>query len=220
MLLYEDVQLQLIDLPPISADFMEPWMPNALVHADAALLVIDMNDPAAIEDVTAIRDKLAAKRVSLVAAPPPRTAAAVGDDELADPFQERLTTLLVANKSDLMSGDVEGELGVFRELAGVPYQAIAVSAEIRAGLDALGRRLFELLEVVRVYTKIPGHPPDKSRPFAVRRGDTVQDVARLVHRGLAGDVKAARIWGANCFPGQQVSRDHALADGDVVELHW
>ena len=41
MLSYEDVHIQLVDLPPLSADFMEPWYVNALQTADAALLVVD-----------------------------------------------------------------------------------------------------------------------------------------------------------------------------------
>jgi ribosome-interacting GTPase 1 len=73
---------------------------------------------------------------------------------------------------------------------------------------------------VRIYTKVPGHPPERSRPFALQRGDTVQEVARRVRRGTAGEVRSARIWGSSAFPGQQVARDHVLADGDVVELHW
>lgn len=214
MLLFEDIQLQLIDLPPISVDFMETWMPNALVHADAALLVVDINDPAALDDVAAIRKKLAPKHVALVAA-----ADAQHDEQDDDPFLRRLATLLVVTKSDRLA-DAETEIEVFKELTGAPFAAIAASVETGAGLDEIGRRLFDLLGIVRVYTKIPGHPPDRSRPFAMRRGDTVQDVARLVHRGLSGEVKSGRIWGAGTFPGQQVAREHALADGDIVELHW
>lgn len=214
MLPFEDIQLQLIDLPPISVDFMDTWMPNALVHADAALLVVDINDPAAVDDVAAIRRKLAPKHVALVA------AADTGQDEQEDdPFLRRLTTLLVVTKSDLLA-DPEAEIQVFQELAGAAFPSIAASVEAGAGLDRIGPRLFDLLGILRVYTKIPGHPPDRSRPFAMRRGDRVQDVARLVRPGLSGEVKSARIWGAGTFPGQQVARDHALVDGDIVELHF
>lgn len=223
MLPFEDIQFQLIDLPPISVDFMETWMPNALVHADAALLVVDINDPAAVDDVAAIRRKLAPKHIALVSA----AGAAQGeqggqggeDEQDDDPFLRRLTTLLVVTKGDLLA-DAEAEIEVFQELTGAPFPPVATSVEKGAGLDMIGRRLFELLGVVRVYTKMPGHAPDRGRPFAMRRGDTVQDVARLVHRGLSGEVKSARIWGAGTFPGQQVAREHVLADGDIVELHW
>ena len=73
--------------------------------------------------------------------------------------------------------------------------------------------------MVRIYTKVPGRPPDRDRPFTLRRGQTVEDVARLVHKDLARSLKYARVWGKSGFDGQHVGRDHLLADGDVVELH-
>jgi ribosome-interacting GTPase 1 len=72
---------------------------------------------------------------------------------------------------------------------------------------------------VRVYTKTPGHPPDRERPFTLRRGQTVRDVARLIHGDLERSVRYARVWGKSGFEGQQVGREHAVEDGDVVELH-
>jgi ribosome-interacting GTPase 1 len=53
----------------------------------------------------------------------------------------------------------------------------------------------------------------------VRHGDTVLDVARLVHKEIAESLKFARVWGSGQFDGQQVGADHPVADGDIVELH-
>ncbi len=72
---------------------------------------------------------------------------------------------------------------------------------------------------MRIYTKTPGHPPDKGRPFTLRRGQTVDDLARLIHQDLVGKLKYARIWGLSGFDGQHVGHEHVLADRDVVELH-
>ena len=72
---------------------------------------------------------------------------------------------------------------------------------------------------MRVYAKTPGHPADKERPFTVRRGQTVRDVARLVHQDLARTVRYARVFGHAGFETQQVGPDHPLADGDIIELH-
>jgi len=218
MLPFEDVQLQLIDLPPISASFMESWMPNALVHADAALLVVDIGDPAAILDVGAIRRELATKRILLRADAEDRIEDHEEQDVIDD--RQRLPTVMVVNKADLLGDDPMAELEVFCELCDVPFSALLVSARSGAGLDRIGRTLFDLLGVVRVYTKVPGHAAEKGRPFAVRRGATVQDVARLVHRGLASEVKTARIWGTGAYAGQLVARDHLVVDGDLIELHW
>ena len=62
---YEDVQFQLVDLPPVSADFMEPWLVNTLQHADAVLLVIDVADPECLEQVPTILERLAEKKIFL-----------------------------------------------------------------------------------------------------------------------------------------------------------
>ena len=94
-----------------------------------------------------------------------------------------------------------------------------MSAATGQGLGKIGPWLFSHLGVARVYTKAPGRPPDRGRPFILHRGQTVEDVARLVHKDLARSLKYARVWGKAGFDGQHVGRDHPLADGEVVELH-
>jgi ribosome-interacting GTPase 1 len=219
MLVHEDVQFQLVDLPPVAADCFEPWMSGTLHNTDAVVLVVDLSDPACVDQLEAIERRLAEKKVTLVprlgGALPPAT----GEDEL-DPFRARLPALLLANKADLFADPV-AELAVFREIAPDPFDSFAVSAETGAGLAGIGRALFSLLGVVRVYSKVPGHPPDVGRPFTLRGGGTVRDVAQQVHRGRAADLKFARVWGESAeFEGQQVSAAHAVRDRDVVELHW
>ena len=129
-----------------------------------------------------------------------------------------LPTVLIANKSDL-DPDPE-EVEILEELLGLRFPALTMSAETGDGVDAIGPFLFQALEVVRVYTKTPGKPAEKEKPFTVRRGDTIADVARLVHKDIARGLKFARIWGAEVFDGQQVGPEHAVADGDLVELHF
>lgn len=222
MLPFEDIHFQLVDLPPISADYIDSWLPNALQPADAALLVVDLTDPACAESVQGLVAQLDAKRISLVSDWPARAAAAtvddVDDDERAlDPFRIRLPTLLIASKLDL--GFDPADLAVLEELIGLDLPHLAVSAETGEGLDAIAPFLFRELGIVRVYTKAPGKPPEMDRPFTVRRGATVADVARLVHKDIAAGLKYARIWGTGVFDGQQVGPEHVLHDRDVVELH-
>ena len=217
MLPYEDVHFQLVDLPPVSGDFMEPWLVATLQPADGVLLVIDVNDPECIDQVPAIMERLAEKKIFLLErwpGLPGGTGSAPGAD---DPFRLDLPTVLVANKCDLDPDPAEVE--VLEELLGLQFPALTVSAESGEGLDDLGPFLFRALEIVRVYTKSPGKPPDLDKPFTVRHGDTVLDVARLVHREIARDLKFARMWGKNVFDGQQIGPDHPVEDGDIVELH-
>ena len=124
----------------------------------------------------------------------------------------------MASKSDRLdeSGD---ELAVLEELAGIAYPCHAVSAETGQGIAELGIWLFDELGVVRVYTKVPGKEADMDRPYTVRTGSTVRDVARLVHREIAAQLKYARAWGISEFDAQQVGADHVVEDGDILELH-
>ncbi|MGD8340246.1 MAG: TGS domain-containing protein [Gammaproteobacteria bacterium] len=214
MIPFADISFQLIDMPAVSADFVAPWIQTALTPADAALLVVDLSDPAAPEAVGLVRELLEQKNVTLTAEWPV-SAAAVSEDE--DLFRVRLPTLLVGNKSDLASDP--GELGALLELAGVDFPAVAVSAETGAGLEQIGTFLFEHLAIVRVYTKMPGKPAETDKPFTVRKGATVHDVAALVHRDIAGSLRYARAWGDAVYDGQQVGPEHPVADGDIVELH-
>ena len=78
---------------------------------------------------------------------------------------------------------------------------------------------YDLLGVLRIYTKVPGKPADRTKPFTLPVGSTVLDLAREIHRDFEHSLKSARIWGTGVFDGQTVKRDHELHDGDVVELH-
>lgn len=224
MLPHDDIAMQLLDLPSMSPDHSPPWISSTLQTSDAALLVVDLTDPACVEQVQFILETLSGKKVSLVAgwpglrdddasAPP----GGPGPQDVDDPFRIELPTLLVANKSDL--GQDPGEVAVLEELLGVDFPTLRVSAETGQGLGELAPWLFRALGIVRVYSKAPGKDPDRERPFTVRRGDTVLDVARLVHKDIAESFRFARAWGRGVFDGQQVGADHPVADGDVLELH-
>ena len=213
MMPFEDVHFQLVDLPPVSAQHFPPWLANTLQPADATFLVVDLGDPACVEQVDELHRLLQAGHIILT-----DRWDEVADGDVDDPFAVWLPTLLVATKCDSLS-DPEEELATFRELTGYPYPALAVSAVSGEGLARIGPFLFEHLGVVRVYTKVPGQSPDHTKPFTVRRGQTVGDVATLVHKEIAADLRYARLWGRGTFDGQHVGKDHVLADGDIVELH-
>ena len=219
MLPFEDIHFQLVDLPPLSAEHPLPWLVNALQTADAALIVVDLADPSCLDQLQSVRAVLAQQRVTL------SERWSCGDDAPAngsvhdeDVFALRLPCLLLANKVDGIA-DADAELQVLRELSGAPWPMLAVSAATGQGLDAVGPWLFQHLGVVRVYTKVPGHAADRGRPFTLRRGQTVGDVARQIHGDVARALRYARVWGHSAFDGQQVGPEHPVDDGDVVELH-
>jgi ribosome-interacting GTPase 1 len=168
--------------------------------------------PGCVEDVVVLHDVLAARKVRLTS----HWDDPVADDD--DPFLTVLPTALVAAKSDLDT-DAAEDVAVLEELTGLEYPVLPVSAHSGAGLVELLDWLFDHLGIVRVYTKAPGQQSEDGRPYAVRRGATVHDVAMLVHRDLAHDLRYARVWSGGAFDGRQVGRDHVVGDGDVIELH-
>lgn len=218
MLPYEDIHFQLIDLPPVSPEHPVPWLGNALQPADACLLVVDLGDPGCVEQVMALHEILAAKRVTLTERWGEMPVDEASENDLPDPFAIHLPTSMVAIKADQFP-ELHQELQVFQELTGLRYPVIAVSATEGTGLQQIAPWLFRNLGIVRVYTKARGRPPDKDKPFTVRRGQTVNDVAILVHKDFAQSLKYARLWGGGEFDGQQVGRGHRVADGDILELH-
>ncbi|AQV93979.1 GTPase [Cupriavidus necator] len=211
MLPFEDIAFQLVDLPPVSFEFMQPELTNLLRSTDGALLVVDLSAPDCTEQLALILQRLAVAKIILTERWP-----ATAELAPADPFSVYLPTLLLANKIDLANPE---DAAVLEDLLGVRFPVIATSATCGRGLAEIGPFLFRALGIVRVYTKAPGKPIDQNRPFTMRRGDTVLDVALRVHPDIARTFKFARIWGSGKFNGQHVGADHPVADTDVVELH-
>jgi ribosome-interacting GTPase 1 len=110
-------------------------------------------------------------------------------------------------------------LEIVREWFGARFPVSPVSTTAGQGLESLAEAAYHSLGLLRIYTKIPGRPADRTKPFTVPIGSTVLDLAREVHRDFESSLKFARVWGAGVFEGQSVKRDHELHDGDIVELH-
>jgi len=208
MMPFEDVQVQLVDTPPVAPAHTEPYLPNLAHSADGILLVLDIAADDLEESVRGLTALLDKARVWPLERPLPHDA---------PPFLLVKPVFAIGNKRDL---DPDGTfVSLAREAVpgGIPFHA--VSAEHGTGLEDLRPLLFRSLDRIRIYAKEPGKKPDLERPFVLKRGATVHALALAVHKEVAERVKYARIWGAARFDGQQVDRDHVLADRDVVELH-
>jgi ribosome-interacting GTPase 1 len=215
MMPVHDVAIQIVDLPPIATEHPVPWISNALHSADGCLLIVDLAEPGCVERIIALHDLLYQRRVVLTEIWPADNDAVENKQDL---FTKVLPTLLVASKSDRLD-ESRGELAVLEELADIAYPCQATSTKTGQGIAELGIWLFDRLGVVRIYTKSPGKEADMDRPYTVRRGSTVHDVAGLVHREIAAQLKFARAWGASEYDAQQVGADHIVEDGDVLEFH-
>ncbi len=208
MMDWEDVRVQLVDTPPITADYLEGYLSSMVRAADAALLMVDLGEEDGPFAAEAVIEQLANTK-TVLAGQAPAT--------VEDPTIHYTKTLLVANKIDLPGA--ADRLGVLRELFGPRFPIHGISAEQATGLEELRTAIYRFLNVIRVYTRQPGKPPDLQFPFTCPAGSTVLEMAALVHRDFEQGLKSARIWGTGVYDGQTVKRDHVLHDKDIVELH-
>jgi ribosome-interacting GTPase 1 len=209
MMPWEDVMVQLIDTPAITADLFDPTTQGLIRGSDLALLLVDLASDEGIEQVQALLEKLNSTKTRLA------VGSYLDEDDIGLSFTQ---TILVPNKIDA-SGASE-RLQLLHEFCPLPFPEFVISAEHGTGLEELRNAIYVAMDVVRVYTKLPTKKePDYERPFTIRRGGTLHEVAELVHRDFAQNLKSARVWGSHIHPGTTVKGDYVLHDKDVVELH-
>jgi len=208
MMDWEDARVQLVDTPPITADYLEPYLGGLIRAADACLLLVDLSDDDGPFAGEAVVDKLDSVKTTLVGQAPANPP---------DPTIHYAVTVLGANKID--AEGAADRLAIVREMFADRFPIYAFSALHGSGLEELRTALYRCLNVVRVYAKAPGKPADMTAPFTVPAGSTVQQFAGQVHKDFEHGLKSARIWGTGVFDGQPVGREHVLRDKDVVELH-
>lgn len=208
MMDYEDVRVQLVDLPPITPDHYEHFITELTRSAHAAVLFLDLADDDGPSATQATIDRLKQSRRELVG-----TTSPANDD----PTTYHLPTLLLANKCDDEAADIRLELA--KEAFGDRFPLLLVSAEEGTGIEELRQAIYDRLGVIRIYTKQPGKPADMTSPFTAPIGCTVSEFAGRVHKDFEDGLKSARVWGSGAFDGQAVGRDHILRDRDIVELH-
>ena len=196
MMEFENIKIQLIDTPPLVPQAIEFWLPHMLRRADALLIVVDLAD-APLEQIEAVTTQLEKMRVEI--------------------GENKTKALIIGNKLDLdnashnytaLKDKYEGQLPL-----------IAISAKGGTGLEELKARIYQVLDIIRVYTKAPGKKPDFTDPIILERGSTLEDAAAEVHKDFAAKMKYARIWGSGKHDGVMAKRYHVLEDGDIIELH-
>ena len=206
MATFENVQIQLIDMPPITADYIAPGQVGTYRNCDVIAIVIDLS--ADVEQQLNICLVFLESRNLLIDS---ETTAA---DQQGNPLGKRV--FCICTKSDIAK---PGALETLKQLCGHRFEFIEISTETSSGLDELVSVLFRMLNIIRVYAKPPGKKPDMNEPFTLPAGSTVMDLATAIHRELAEKLKSARIWGTGVYDGQNVQRNHVLNDKDIIELH-
>ncbi len=210
MMEFENIKIQLVDTPPLAAGAVPYWLPVLLRRADALLLMVDLSD-SPLDQLVDTTLQLEEMRIR-----PGRP----GPEEAA-PGVTWKKAMVLANKLDMVgpAGAADSVLQALAAEHGGRLPVLAISARRGTGLEELRRAVFDLLEIIRVYTKSPGQKPDLEDPIVLPRGATLADAAEDVHKDFRAKLKFARLWGSGKHDGIMVKRDHVLEDGDIIELH-
>jgi len=196
MMAFENIQIQLIDTPPLTEQSADWWLPHMIRRADAMMMVVDLTDNP-LPQMEAVFADLEKKKVTV--------------------WGDKAKALIVGNKLDQPHAE-ENYAALKKKYKG-RFPVVAVSAEEGVGLEELKRVIYQVLDIIRVYTKVPGKKPDFADPITLARGSTVEDAAASVHKDFAAKLRYARIWGSGKHDGIMAKRNHILRDGDIIELH-
>lgn len=204
MMEYEDILIQLVDLPPIIEGEFVPGLAGAIRNADALLIAIDASSDDCLDQLDGTLGQLREKKIFR--------------DDVVEGLHHHTagSCLVAATKLDIEGA--EDNLELIKEYLPSGLRLVSVSVKRGETLSHFRQSVFDLLDIIRIYSKRPGHDPDMNQPFVLKRGSTVMEMAEAVHRDFPSRLKSARVWGSARFPGQAVPRDYVLEDKDIVEL--
>jgi hypothetical protein len=207
MMKFENIQIQLVDAPPLMDEYAESGLFNLIRNADALAIVLDLTEDCGTQ-IDLILEELSRRRIKILE----RREEKKSEVGL---FPKR--AVFIGTKADLKEaqGNCRDLLGKFSKI----YPTLCTSAKENLNLDALKGEIFAILDTVRAYTKSPGKNADLEDPVILPKGSTVLDFASQIHKDFVQKLKFARIWGKEKYDGQMVQRDYILQDGDIIELH-
>lgn len=204
---YENIKFQLVDTPPLSREFLDPWMTDLMRRADVVVVLLSLHGEP-LDELGETLKILEELRIYPEGHPVP-------EDLKKRPFFKKI--LLVVNGLD--TEKEEEDFHTLVELLETDLPRVGMSVQSGYGLDAFLKEIYRLSDIIRVYTRAPGKEPNLKSPFVLPRGATLEELAERIHKDFVSKLKFAKIWGKGVFDGQMVQRDHVLRDGDVVELH-
>ena len=127
-------------------------------------------------------------------------------------------TIIVANKTELEGA--EKNLKILEAYVGGKLPILPISCKNGINTEKLGETLFKTLDIIRVYTKEPSEKEFSKKPFTLKRGATVYDLAKNIHSDFSKNFAFARVWSKRLiFSPQKVGAGFVLEDGDIVEIH-
>lgn len=165
------------------------WLKEIIRGSDGFLAVFDFSKKEPAEDVKNLKEILSNWQIS--------------DKK----------SVFLANKTDLKES--KENLKAFK----LKSQIKPVSCLKGIGIEELKRDIFNLLEVIRVYTKSPGSPPDFEHPFVIKKKSQLIKLANQIHQDFTFSFKYAKLFKKNSKKPRIVGKDYLLKDGDIIEIH-
>jgi ribosome-interacting GTPase 1 len=198
MMKFENMQIQLVDMPPLTDREAKPWLSHLLRNADVLLVMIDLGEDPLLQ-IDAILAELEVMKVKLIGME--------AKDELLIGVALK-KALIAGNKNDLNNAVENYKLLQSRYSDKLPV--VSISAQKGTGLEEMKRAIYNMLDIIRVYTKSPGAKADLNEPVILKTGSTVEEAAASVHKDFLRNLKYAQVWGSGKFDGQRVSRGYVL----------
>lgn len=201
MLPYQDINIQIVDTPSLSLEFSENWLGDILRRGDGLIFLFDLSSDEILDELEESLKILEKFKIK---------------NENDFTFNKKI--LWIGNKVDSPKASEIKE--IFLELYnGKIPQFLEISAKEKIHIEPLPEKIFNMLKIIRVYTKIQGKPPDMKNPYTLKKDSSLVELAGIIHKDLVKNFKYARLWRNREENPVVIGRENLLEDRDVVEIH-
>ncbi len=207
MLIYEDIQIQIVDMPPVSLDYAPGWIFGIARSSNLLLIVLDISKKDVSKQIEILLNLLESSHI--------RTFK--NDAQQTDENFMYKQSLVLCNKEDMEAAQYNFQFlskKYHRQL-----EFISISALKNSGIKKLKDDIYKSLNIIRVYTKPPKKDIDKSHPFVLKKNTKIIELASQIHKDFITNLKYVRLWRNQKLKGMRVDRDEILQDGDIIEFH-
>ena len=208
MMPYENILIQLVDTPPLIKS-SPSWLKGILKAADGLLAIFDLSsDNNVAGDVKNIQDLLSNWGIT--------------DKKI----------LFLGNKADLKESrenlrkiEPQYKIKIISCLERTGVDEVKTSSSpspAKAGsvVEELKKEIFDLLEIVRVYTKSSNKSsPDFEHPFIFKKNSRLIELTSQIHHDFFFSFKYAKLFKRNFKKPLFVGKDYILQDEDIIEIH-
>lgn len=230
MMNYKGALVQIVEVPAIVEGSSEGkangiQILSIIRNADAIVMVIreEYEEKVLLDELNKANIKVNESKPAIVIKPAKFRGITIAGEKYLKVKKEGLIDFLnnvgIRNANIILNEEADLEkIALVLDDKIVYKRAIVVNTKEKGDVDKLKESIFSLLGKIIIYTKKPGSKVEREEPLVLRKGSTIEDAARVLHKDFAKGLKYARVWGSSKFPGQRVAKDYKLENEDVVEI--